>query len=396
MLEMKTLVDEHPEVKVYIVGGYVRDRLLGRDGKDHDFVVVKATPQMMLNAGFKQVGADFPVYLNSIGDEYALARTERKTGGGYHGFETDFSTDVTLEDDLKRRDLTINSMAREVIGWNELGHAKLSDDIIDPFNGQKHLRKGIIKHTSKAFKEDPVRILRAARFRARYSFDVAKSTKNLMTKMVDAGEVDHLTPERVWSEFEKAMGEPEPILFFWTLMECGAYYSLFPELGKSLISSGWPLSTAVLHNLSTLERLAIVFSGIPREDAVTLLDRLKAPSDVKRLSLKMRVVLEAVEKVQHRMGASSVWDMDNKGMLELLNTLDVYRRPDDLYALATISSMYASKTRHRLDHILQAFQQTKGVNFATLDKKAQDTLTGKEIGAAIEKERLKRIDVDWS
>ena len=192
------------------------------------------------------------------------------------------------------------------------------------------------------------------------------------------------------------MGEPEPILFFWTLMDCGAYFSLFPELGKSLITSGWSLRTAVLHNLSTIERLAILFSGIPREDAVTLLDRLKAPSDVKRLSLKMRVILEAVEKVQHKMGASSAWDMDNKGMIELLNTLDAYRRPDDLYMLATISSMYASKIRHRMDHILRAFQQTKGVNFATLDKTAQDTLTGKEIGAAIEKEKLRRIDINWS
>ena len=199
MLEMKTLVDEHPDVKVYIVGGYVRDRLLGREGKDHDFVVVGATTQMMLEAGFKQVGADFPVFLNTVGDEYALARTERKIGKGYHGFETEFGTNVTLEDDLKRRDLTVNSMAREVLGWNELGHAKLSDDIIDPFNGQKHLHNGMIKHTSKAFAEDPVRVLRVARFRARYNFNVAKSTKNLMTKMVDAGEVDHLTPERVWS-----------------------------------------------------------------------------------------------------------------------------------------------------------------------------------------------------
>lgn len=209
-------------MKTYIVGGYVRDRLLGREGKDHDFVVVGSTPEEMLDRGFQQVGANFPVFLHPLtGDEFALARTEKKVAAGYNGFETEFGTDVTLEQDLFRRDLTINSMAREVISFNELGHAKLSDEIIDPYGGQADLKHKILRHTSEAFAEDPVRVLRTARFAARYNnFKIAKETIKLMGEICH--ELNAVPGERIWAEFEKGLMEKEPGNMMRALYDCGA------------------------------------------------------------------------------------------------------------------------------------------------------------------------------
>lgn len=206
---------------VYAVGGYVRDRLLGRDPKDHDYVVVGATPDDMITAGFQHIDAAFPVFLHPItGDEYALARKERKVGTGYHGFECEFDLNVTLEDDLYRRDLTMNAMARKVVGWNEEGHAKLSDEIIDPYGGQHDLAQGVLRHVSDAFADDPVRVLRTARFAARYEFRVTKGTMQQMNKI--AHELNHVPQERIWAEFEKGLMEKFPWLMFEVLKECGA------------------------------------------------------------------------------------------------------------------------------------------------------------------------------
>jgi tRNA nucleotidyltransferase/poly(A) polymerase len=210
-------------MQIYIVGGYVRDRLLGREAKDHDFVVVGSTPEEMIANGFSQVGADFPVFLHPVsGDEFALARTERKVGNGYTGFEVNADPSVTLEDDLRRRDLTINAMARRVISFNELGHAQLDDEVIDPFNGRADLELQILRHVSPAFAEDPLRVLRVARFAARYDFTVHPSTVALMKRLVNQGQMQHLTSERVWVEVEKAIGEPHPHRFFAVLDEVGA------------------------------------------------------------------------------------------------------------------------------------------------------------------------------
>jgi tRNA nucleotidyltransferase (CCA-adding enzyme) len=208
-----------------LVGGAVRDRLLGLPVQDCDYVVVGATPQDLLDAGFKQVGADFPVFLHpQTGEEYALARTERKTARGYHGFAVHFSPDVTLEEDLQRRDLTINAMAQAPDGT-----------VIDPFGGQADLAARRLRHVSPAFAEDPVRILRVARFAARFhrlGFTVADDTRALMRRMVDSGEVDALVPERVWQEFERALREPAPQCFIGVLRDCGALARILPELDR--------------------------------------------------------------------------------------------------------------------------------------------------------------------
>lgn len=207
--------------EIYAVGGYVRDRLLGRDPKDHDYVVVGATAEDMINAGFEPIEASFPVFLHPHSrDEYALARKERKVGVGYHGFEVVFDPTVTIEDDLYRRDLTVNAMARRVIGWSDGGFAKLSDDIVDPYGGQQDLKNGILRHVSEAFAEDPVRVLRTARFSARYGFDVHPETVELMGKV--APELNHVPHERIFAEFEKGLMENFPWLMFELLDTCGA------------------------------------------------------------------------------------------------------------------------------------------------------------------------------
>ncbi len=212
-------------MKIYKVGGCVRDRLLGLPVTDNDWVVVGATPEEMIAAGFKPVGKDFPVFLHpQTKEEYALARTERKTGPGYTGFAFHASPEVTLEDDLARRDLTINAMAETEDG-----------QIIDPYGGLQDLENRLLRHVSPAFVEDPVRILRVARFAARFrplGFRIADETLALMKRMVDNGEVDALVPERVWQETVRALGEKMPQVFFEVLRECGALARLFPEIDR--------------------------------------------------------------------------------------------------------------------------------------------------------------------
>lgn len=212
-------------IKSYVVGGAVRDALLGLPVQDRDYVVIGATPEQMLAQGFVPVGKDFPVFLHpKTHEEYALARTERKTGAGYKGFVFHTDPSVTLEQDLVRRDLTINAIARDEHGG-----------LIDPFNGQRDLQDGVFRHVSAAFEEDPVRILRVARFAARFSvaphaFVVAPETMALMKSMVAAGEVDALVPERVWQEISRGLMEQKPSRMFDVLRECGALERLLPEL----------------------------------------------------------------------------------------------------------------------------------------------------------------------
>ena len=210
-------------MQTYIVGGAVRDELLGRPNADRDYVVVGATPEAMLAQGFRPVGKDFPVFLHpETHEEYALARTERKTGRGYHGFAFHAAPDVTLEDDLARRDLTINAMAKAADG-----------SLIDPFDGQRDLQARVLRHVGPAFAEDPVRILRLARFAARFSdFSVAPETLALMRGMVADGEVDHLVAERVWQELAKGLMENKPSRMIEVLRDCGALARLLPEVDK--------------------------------------------------------------------------------------------------------------------------------------------------------------------
>jgi len=241
------------KAKIYLVGGAVRDKLLGLAPKERDWVVVGSTPAAMLAHGFRQVGKDFPVFLHpETHEEYALARTERKTAPGYHGFVVHAAPDVSLEEDLRRRDLTINAIAETPDG-----------ERIDPFGGERDLAARLLRHVSPAFAEDPVRILRVARFAARFApfgFRVADETLALMRQMVDAGEVDALVPERVWAETHKALQEDRPAAFFQVLRACGALRVLFPEIdalfGVPQPPEHHPEIDTGIHTLLVLEQAA--------------------------------------------------------------------------------------------------------------------------------------------
>lgn len=238
-------------MKTYLVGGAVRDRLLDIPVKERDWVVLGETPESMIRRGFRPVGKDFPVFLHPQShEEYALARTERKTAPGYKGFVIHAAPDVTLKQDLMRRDLTINAMAMTPEG-----------EIIDPFNGRQDLECRIFRHISPAFGEDPVRILRVARFAARYAhlgFRIAEETLALMCQMVESGEIDALVPERVWAELQKALSEQAPAAFFQTLQACGALVKVFPEIdalfGIPQPKKYHPEIDTGLHSLLSLEQ----------------------------------------------------------------------------------------------------------------------------------------------
>ncbi len=209
-------------MKIYQVGGAVRDHLLGVPVKDRDWVVVGATADVLLEQGYRQVGADFPVFLHPVThEEYALARTERKAGTGYKGFVTETGAAVTLEEDLSRRDFTVNAMAMTTDG-----------DIIDPYGGRRDLEQRVLRHVTGAFIEDPLRVLRAARFAARLNFTIAAETRELMTEVVRSGELTTIAPERVWTELRNALNTTQPGRFIETLRDCGACAALFPEIDR--------------------------------------------------------------------------------------------------------------------------------------------------------------------
>ena len=250
---------------IYVVGGAVRDELLGLPVQDKDFVVVGATPEEMAVAGFKPVGKNFPVFLHpKTHEEYALARTERKSGRGYKGFTVYSAPDVTLEQDLARRDLTINAIAKAADG-----------KLIDPYHGEKDLRDGVLRHVSEAFAEDPVRILRVARFAARFAFRIADETMALMSMMVTNGETDHLVPERVWQEFAKGLTERQPALMFEALECCNLRSSLLPELTQLPKTWSGPLPV----------RFAVLCWPLQEEEIKALCDRMKVPNEERELAL---------------------------------------------------------------------------------------------------------------
>src|SRR4051794_28902706 len=264
-------------MKIYEVGGAVRDELLGLPVKDRDFVVVGATPDEMVELGYKAVGRDFPVFLHpKTHEEYALARTERKTAPGYKGFTFHAAPDVTLEEDLRRRDLTINAMARGEDGC-----------IVDPHGGERDLRAGLLRHVSPAFAEDPVRILRVARFAARFGFEIAPDTLELIREMVASGEADALVPERVWQELAKGLMEERPSKLFDVLSETGALERVAPELAASLADEESARDTldALDEVAGAGEPLEVRFAVLGRSldpYAVDLLaNRLKLPSAVR-------------------------------------------------------------------------------------------------------------------
>lgn len=310
-------------MEIYCVGGAVRDELLGLPVADRDYVVVGATPEEMIRRGFKPVGRDFPVFLHpQTREEYALARTERKVGRGYRGFTIHAAPEVTLEQDLARRDLTINAVAKDANG-----------SLIDPFGGARDLRAGILRHVGPAFSEDPVRILRVARFAARYGFQVAEGTMALMRQMVADGEADALVPERVWQEFAKGLMEVAPARMFSVLAGSRLLARLLPELGfafdgdapandaarTALVSLGY----AARNHCPLPVRFALLFPGLraaggrePALQAVTA--RLRAPNDCRELGVTM---------LRHGDGAKRAETLPPDALLALLEGCDAFRRP---------------------------------------------------------------------
>jgi tRNA nucleotidyltransferase (CCA-adding enzyme) len=360
---------------IYLVGGAVRDKLLGIPVKDRDWVVVGATPEEMLSLGYRQVGADFPVFLHPrTHEEYALARTERKQGQGYHGFAVYSAPDVTLEDDLERRDLTINAMAMTEDGT-----------LIDPFDGQQDLENRQLRHVSKAFAEDPLRILRAARFAARFhhlGFRVADDTMALMRSMVAGGEVRHLVPERVWQEVQRALHEITPVTFFEVLKTTGALADLIPELADdetAFRTAMAALAGSAEQELATECRCAALLHPLSREQVSDRAAALKAPNDCRDLS---RLVVALAPVIRQR-------SLTADTVLELFNQADAWRRPDRfgllLETLACLPDGLDSGTRSKLE---QAMEGARSVDARSLMAQG---FKGKELGEAIGRERLRRI-----
>ena len=310
-------------MQVYLVGGAVRDELLGRTVRERDWVVVGATPAEMERAGYRAVGRDFPVFLHPEShEEYALARLERKIGPGYRGFAIESSPVVTLEEDLRRRDLTINAMARGPDGA-----------LIDPYGGQADLRARLLRHVSAAFTEDPVRILRVARFAARFAglgFTVAPETLALMRTMVSTGETAALVSERVWRELELALGTAHPERAFEVLRDCGALEDLLPELARS---PELPLGVGALRGVANgsenaaaaPQRWAALLSGLPVSDIEALCTRLRVPTEHRQLALlaaRLRAHLHGDGSPPEPRAAGPAW------LLEVLERADAFRRPE--------------------------------------------------------------------
>ncbi len=400
-------------MKIYLVGGAVRDELLGLTPGERDRVVVGATPEEMKALGFKQVGAEFPVFLHpETKEEYALARTERKTGPGYHGFAVSADPGVTLEQDLRRRDLTINAMARDPDGT-----------LIDPYGGKNDLEARLLRHVSPAFGEDPVRVLRVARFAARFAelgFRVAPETLELMRAMVRAGEVDHLVAERVWSELARALAEDRPRVFFECLRACGALARLLPEIdrlfGVPQRRDHHPEVDCGEHTLLVLQRAAelspetvVRFAALthdlgkadtPSEQWPShrgherrtltrlraLCDRLKAPREFRQLAeLGARFHSHC-----HRFA-----ELRPATILDVLERCDAFRRPRrfEQFLLVCLADSqgrtgFEDRPYPQADGFRAAVRAAAAVDARAL---AADGLRGEAMAKALRAERLKAI-----
>lgn len=364
-------------MKIYLVGGAVRDQLLGYPVKEKDWVVVGATPNDMLQKGFRQVGKDFPVFLHpETKEEYALARKERKIGRGYTGFAFNTDPSVTLEDDLRRRDVTINAMAETPEG-----------EIIDPFGGREDLKQGILRHVSPAFAEDPVRILRVGRFSARFGFDVAPKTIDLMKKMVEQGEVEALVAERVWKELERALVEQRPEKFFEVLAACGADKVLFPDVDIAA------LNLAAKNQYSGEVRFATLLHKLPEADLKKLCDRYRVPSSYRDLALLVVKFWRKYASIEHSLDAEQI--------LDLLMAVDAFRREarfrDFIRACEisievsdqTIQDLFETHIKKSLNiesFLLNCYQAAKNIDMGSIEEK-----NGKEIGMKIRELRVKAI-----
>jgi tRNA nucleotidyltransferase (CCA-adding enzyme) len=295
------------KMKIYLVGGAVRDQLLNEPFHERDWVVVGGTPDELLKQGYQQVGRDFPVFLHpKTKEEYALARTERKAGKGYYGFVCDFNPSVTLEEDLSRRDLTINAMAMDD-----------NHDVIDPYDGQTDLKAKQLRHVSPAFVEDPVRVLRVARFAARYyklGFVVADETRVLMQKMVQQGELAHLVPERVWQEWQKSLCGHNPEVFIEVLLACGAVAAVLPEL------EGINLNTQIAASKLSddpVVRFAALLLGLDNTQIEALCQRLRVPNEYQQLAVLSANFSNIILKLSR---------LDAEEVVVTLEAIDPFRR----------------------------------------------------------------------
>ena len=356
-------------MRSYVVGGAVRDALLGLPVKDHDHVVVGATPEQMLAAGFRPVGKDFPVFLHpSTQEEYALARTERKTAPGYHGFVFHAAPDVTLEQDLVRRDLTINAMAQ-----GEDGH------IVDPHNGRQDLEARLFRHVSDAFAEDPVRILRIARFAARLpEFTVAPETNALMRRMVDAGEVDALVPERVWQELARGLMENTPSRMLAVLDDCGALAQLLPELPALDLPAGACLLRAIDRATTpdhVLEvRFAVLMRGLDGVDAIqAVCKRLKVPNECRDL---------AVMTVRERDVLPQAAALPPEAVVALFERCDAYRKPERFGRMLLAADCEAAR-------LLQALDTARAVHAGAIAARHAERKS--EIPVAVRRARVEAV-----
>jgi len=403
-------------MRIYLVGGAVRDKLLHRPVVDRDHVVVGATPDELLALGYKPVGKDFPVFLHpKTGEEYALARTERKSGRGYHGFVFQADPTITLEQDLARRDLTINAIAEDEHGA-----------LTDPFGGVRDLAARLLRHVSPAFVEDPVRVLRVARFAARFAplgFSVAAETMALMRQMVADGEVDHLVPERVWAETRKALGEPQPSMFLRVLRECGALAVLFPEVDALY---GVPQRAEFHPEIDTGVHVELVLDAAarlaPGNDVVGFcalthdLGKALTPSDelprhighehrgvapLRALAARLKVPTEHATLAElvcrEHLNVHRAFELKPATVLKLLGALDALRRPA---RLELFLAACAADQRGRLGHEHDDYPQADYLRAARAAAAAVESadfvargLAGPAIGQAMEQARVEAIAV---
>ena len=346
------------KLTTYLVGGAVRDRLLNIEVKDRDYLVVGSTPAEMKNLGFKQVGADFPVFLHPTShEEYALARTERKTGSGYHGFSVDFSPTVTLEEDLLRRDLTINAIAEAEDGT-----------LFDPYNGVADLTDKKLRHVSPAFREDPVRILRTARFAARFhrlGFTVATETRELMAEMVHKGEADHLVAERIWQEWKRALEGNDSTIFVQVLRSVDAMAVIAPELNALYEQTGPADASTQCHNLGHFSELAlqhacdITSSGEIRFAA--LLAALGSPVFNQAVNQRGGTQKTApLEQLCNRLSVPNSWHDLARLVSIHFDTTDNLEQADPAALLSLLESLDAFRREQRFESFLMTCQAVAG------------------------------------
>ncbi len=396
-------------METYLVGGAVRDKLLGLPVKDRDWVVVGATPEAMTALGYKIVGSDFPVFLHpETKEEYALARTERKSGQGYKGFTVYAGPDVTLEQDLARRDLTINAMAEDSTGR-----------LIDLFDGAADLKRGILRHVAPAFAEDPLRVLRVARFAARFGYPVAHETQGLMRALVDAGEMETLVAERVWSELDRALGEQQPARFFEVLRECGALQRLVPELdalfGVPQPPEHHPEIDTGVHTLMVLAQATRLSADARVRFAALLHDLGKGTTPasewpkhvgheergaalVRDICNRLRVPNEyrdlAVLVARYHTPCHRATELRDSTLLETLEALDAFRRPERVegFVLACEADArgrtgYEDRPYPQADIFRRAFAAARAVDTAAIAAGR----SGPEIGAIIRTARIHAV-----